>query len=261
MSWDAIGTNVKTSKTPESTILFSLSGEATIRQVEVFTITQTRGLTENDALALTGVTYSSDFASATYYKHISGRTYSFTANIAGKITTKVASRANEADGWTVTTTEVEYSVTPTPTTKGWSTTPIDSDGNSAALSSGGTSRVVSYDRAASNVAWDVSSVVTTTTTEIKNIDTQAHAVSIVNANQSDTAQDDGVNLWQQLDGSWIATAWVRLMIGTQTTANARYVSAEAGWTVTVVTKVYSWSSPRKAANRNSEGWWQGSHAT
>ena len=261
MSWDSSGTDVKTSKTPESTILFSLAGQTTIRQVEVSTTTQKRGLTESAALALAGVTYSNDFASATYYKHIDGRTYSFTANTAGKITTKVASRANEAHGWTVTITEVEYSVTPSPTSNGWSTTPIDSNGNTTTLSSGGTSGVISYDRATSNVAWDVASVVTTTTTEIRNIDTQAHAQAIVNNNQNDTAQDAVVYMWQHLNGSWITSAWVRLMIGTQTSSSARYVSAEAGWTVTIVTKVYSWSSPRKASNSSGEGWWQGSHDT
>ena len=264
MSWSTTGAAVDTAKTPTSVILFSRSGQTTIRQTEVAETSQTRGLTKAAALALAGVVDTS--VEEVYYKHIDGRTYSFTAKVSGTRTTKTASRANEADGWTVTTETVTYSVSPSPTQNGWTTTQLDEDGNAATLTSSGTSRVLTYERATSHVAFGVYSVISTTTREIRHIDTQAHAEAIVNANQGDAVADGCVSMWQYLSTSssgtytWMKTAWVILPIGTNKTAQARYVSAEDGWTVTVVEKVYSWSSGN-TGGYNLEGWWYGSHVT
>jgi hypothetical protein len=267
MSWSTTGAAVDTAKTPTSVILFSRSGQTTIRQTEVAETSQTRGLTKAAALALAGVVDTS--VEEVYYKHIDGRTYSFTAKVSGTRTTKTASRANEADGWTVTTETVTYSVSPSPTQNGWTTTRLDEDGNAATLTSSGTSRVLSYDRATSHVVWDVYSVVSTTTTEVRNIDTQAHAEAIVNANQGDAVQNGMIQYWQQLNTSsspgaqaqWMVTAWAYLPLGTQKSASARYVSAEDGWSVTIVTKVYDWDSPNKTTSSSGTGWYAGNDHT
>ena len=254
-SWGSTGTTVATGKQSASSILFARPGSATVRQWEVVETSEVRGLTEDaakDAVPDTAAeTTNIDNTTQTqYWASIGGRTYSITATTGTK-TERGAARKDESGQWVRTDTVHTYFVTGLDANV-WGTTELDEDGNAATLTANGTEVVVGYDRTTSRVCWDVYSQLTTTVKEYRNIDTKAHAESIVNNNTSNGTGTTTVNYHQNLNGSDFQSAWVTVPSGTDKFASARYCGKSRGWTVTVTIKAYSWTSPRAAAS--GEGW-------
>lgn len=254
-SWGTTGTTVATGKQSASSILFARPGSATVRQWEVVETSEVRGLTEaaaKDAVPDTAAeTANIDNTTQTqYWASIGGRTYSITATTGTK-TERGAARKDESGQWVRTDTVHTYFTTGLDTSI-WGTTELDEDGNAATLTASGTEVVVGYDRTSSRVAWDVYSQLSTTVKEHRNIDTQAHAQSIVDSNSSNGSGTVTVSYHQTLDGRDFISAWVAVPSGADKFASARYCGKSRGWTVTVTIKAYSWTSPRAAAS--GEGW-------
>lgn len=258
MAWGSTGTTVDMSKQAASTILFALSGQNTIRQWESVTTSEVRGIQESTAKSgvpssASDVTSLDSTTQTHYWAHIGGRTYSITVTTGTK-TEKGAARKDDSGQWVRTDTVHTFFVTGL-NTNVWGTTELDADGNAVTLTSGGTEVTVGYDRTTSRVAWDVYSVVTTTVKEFRNIDSLAHAQTIVNNNSSSGQGTSTIGYFQRLTPSsqdYIAYSWVIVPSGTDKFASARYGGAQQGWTVTATIKTYTWSSPRAAAS--GTGW-------
>lgn len=253
MAWGTTGTDVETGKQASSSILFAATGNAaTIRQYVVVETKEVRGLTDSAAKGMVTVSNIDNTSQTTYWRHINGRTYSFTATT-GTRYEKSAARRDESGQWVYTLTTRTYS---TSAISGWSTTELDAEGNAVTLSSGGDSPVnISIDKSTSRIAWDVFQTVKTEVSEIRHIDTKANADSIVNTNtpaSGATPQYVSYYSYDSQHNEYRAGAWVMYMGGVEKFASARYCGAADGWTVTVTQKTYSWASPRAAAG--GEGW-------
>ena len=252
MAWSSTGTDIPQSNVPASTILFCLNGQTTIRQIEEVETTETRGLTEAAATALAGVTDNT--TQTAYYALINGTVYQFTATTGTK-TEVSAARADDSDQWVATERVTTYSITPSSLPNVWGTTELNANGETIALSSGGTSSDISIDYSSSRL-WvynnhPVNQTIRTVVTEVKYIDTQAHANALVTANTSDNLSDTTVkqNGTYTLANGTTETyvcAWCTVKTGTEKFASARYVSAKEGWLVTITTKTYGY---------NATGWY------
>lgn len=255
-SWDSTGTEVDTGKQTSSSILFPATGGVpTVRQFETVETKEVRGLTSTAAKGMVTTVNIDATVQTTYWKHINGRTYTFTATT-GTRTEKSAARRDESGQWVYTETTHTFSTSAIATTGtgAWSTVELDGDGNAITLSAGGDSPItISIEKTSSRIAWNVFQTVKTTVSEIMHINSKANADSIVNANTpSSGAVPATVNHYQEIDGVNMITAWVVYMSGTEKFATARYCGAADGWTVTVTEKVYGWASPEAAGY--GDGW-------
>lgn len=256
MAWAntyANGAAVETSKQTSSSILFAHSGYGTvIRQVETVETKEVRGLDESAAREKGG-TISDSTAQHQAWAHIFGRTHSI-SYLTGSKTEYSAARRDESGQWVVTETKHTFSISPANLPTDWGTTELDADGNAVSLSSGGDAAIsVSVEKTVSRLAWDVFQTLTTTVKEIRHVNTEANARSLVSANTPATqATPATVYYHSTLNGNDTVSSWVSYMNGTEKFASARRVSESEGWTVTVTEKVYGWSSPRAATDGN--GW-------
>lgn len=259
MSWDnsGNGTAVKTSVQDSTSILFAANGMTTIRLREKVTTTEHRGVTMSRAEAMAASTDST--TQTTYYRFANGRLYSFTATTGTK-TDWTASLMDPSGGSYAVERETEYSVVwPTGEQAKWGTNELDERGNTITLSSSGSSAVVSYDKQLNHVFTyaDVSlfETVATTVSEIRRIDTEAHAKSIVDTKNS--AANNSISYptryYQStpVSGTTITLYRVKVASGTQTHASARFVSDKEGWTVTVTEAVHGW---QQSGNTSAAKW-------
>ncbi len=251
MAWGSTGATVVTSKESSSSILFALNGTTPIRQYECVLTTEIRGLDETTAKGKVpdGSTTAivDNTVQTTYYTNGlgDGAVYSFTATTGTK-TIWSASRVDETNQWVAT--KKEYTYCTSAIGNAWGTTKLDTDGEQVSLSQNGTSHVVSIDKSSSHVFtfynYTLVSTVLTTVTEIRYVDTQAHAETIVN-NNTQVASYVRVHTPETTTGPnnqvYPAAFVVReIPYGTEKSASARPV-AGAGWTVTVTTKVYGYT--------------------
>jgi len=255
MAWNTTGCSVKTSKQSGSTILFALAGQQTVYQWDVAETTEVRGLNETAGLGDVPDTAAEaanvdNTTQTQYWRHVSGRTYSINV-ITGSKTEYGSARKDESGQWVCTRTTHTYFATGMGTGV-WGTAELDADGNTIALSSNGVTRVVSRDKSSSYVCTfyghPLSSVVTTTVSEIRYVSSQAAAEAIVDANTSSAAQTTVHTPYTAPDprypessGYTIAVSWAQMQIplGDEKFASARFVSNTEGWTVTVTHKNYS----------------------
>ena len=107
MGWGTTGAAVDTSKGASGRALYNDFG-IVVRQVSVVTTTETRGLTEEAAKALVGVT--DETTAQSYCRVINGELVTITARTGTK-TTKTAGRADESNQWKVSTTVETLTVT------------------------------------------------------------------------------------------------------------------------------------------------------
>jgi len=228
MAWNTTGCNVVTSKDSASSVLFSKSGETTIRQCETVLVTETRGLTENAAKSkVTPPTYT-DYAETAYFRVIDNVTYKIVVRT-GTETRHTARRADESNQWIYTKTQTTFAPNVTVTNYGWSTTDAG-----RALTDAGVTVPISQDKTATyqfQYAGDaISSVVTSTVQEIR-------LLTETGKNNYLAQASAGATMKKHVHG--LAYSWFN--DGTDVMVSARYVSAEEGWTVTKTTKVYSFS--------------------
>lgn len=249
------GTNgecvVGTSKQSVSTILFSKSGQTTVRQRETETITEYRALDEASALAKVGVTDATTQTS--YYATFGEEDHSITVTTGTK-TEVSARRANEANGWIVTKSEVAYTVEGLDTST-WKTTRV--------VSGGGTSRTVSVNvssthvRTYSGVA--LYSTKKVTVTEYPGLSqSEAEAKATALANQTNVAEKVMICLAQSfIDGRWFtgSWAWASLHTGTIVYASTRKVSDEEGYVVTATEEVYGWRQAGQVDDQTTRKFW------
>lgn len=253
MAWNSNATPVDTAKTAASSILCAPPGLTAIRQREAVETSEKRGLTKTAALAAAGV--MDDTSQTTYYRYYGRRVYSFTATTGTK-TVATARRANDADGWTLTTTVTTYSIHPATLPNGWGTTPLDPDGNPISLSAGGDSGiVVSYQTQLSHVyTWTTfassssSTTLTsalfskteTTVTEYRHFNSEASAQA--KANSLTSANVAFTTLVAPYRQTAVQSAYRTLPTGTTTTAVVRQASNGEGWTVVATSVSLSYQS-------------------
>lgn len=259
MAWSATGTDVDTSKQIVSSILFSRSGSATIRQVETVETTEVRGMTA--AKCKEKVVLSDSTAQTQYYAKIDGMVFSINVT-SGSKTEWSGARVDDSGQWVATKRTTTYSTYPASLPSAWSTTPLNANGEVMTLSTGGTSRDVSLDYS-ENLLWNyaghpVRSTLKTVGTEIMYVSTEAAANSLVLANTSNTVGDVSLkhDLQYTLGNGQTAIAvgaWLTVKSGVEKFANARYVSAAEGWCVSVTTKTYGYTATMVAAG-NTGGW-------
>ena len=258
----ANGAAVETSKQTASSILFALSGQTTIRQKETVETKEVRCLTES-AARNKGGTVSDNTSQNVRWAHFSNRTYSITY-LTGSKTEYSAARRDESGQWVVTETKRTFSTHPATLPNAWGSTELDAEGNAISLSAAGDAAVaISIDKTSSRIIWDVFQTVKTTVSEIRHIDTKAHADTIVENNTPNSGATNATVYHHQMVSlsttgqgtpQDMVTAWVRYMSGTDKFATARYCGASEGWTVTVTQKDYDWSSPNPYSSVTGEGW-------
>jgi len=234
------GTNgecvVGTSKQSVSTILFSKSGQTTVRQRETETITEYRALNEASALAKVGVTDATTQTS--YYATFGEEDHSITVTTGTK-TEVSARRANEANGWIVTKREVAYTVEGLDTST-WKTTRV--------VSGGGTTRTVSVNVSSTHVRTylDVALYSTKTVTVKEHpglSQSAAESLATSLANNTSVAEKVMRCLAQSyVNGQWLDGSWcyASLHVGTIVYATTRKVSDDEGYVVTETEEVYGW---------------------
>lgn len=247
------GTNgecvVGTSKQSASTILFSKSGQTTVRQRETETITEYRALNEASALAKVGVTDATTQTS--YYATFGEEDHSITVTTGTK-TEVSARRANEANGWIVTKREVAYTVEGLNTST-WKTTRV--------VSGGGTVRTVSVNVSSTHVRTfqDVAlySTKTVTVKEHPGL-SQSAAESLATSLANETNVAEHVmrcSVSQTIDGGAIPStnAWATIHTGKIVYATTRKISDDEGYTVTETEENYSWRQTGNGTTTSSSG--------
>ena len=238
MAWTTNGCDVDTGKQTASSILFSRSGATTVRQIETDEVMEVRGLTQsagkgkvpNAANIVDNTTQTS------YYAFIDGLVFSITVTTGTKEEWSAA-RKDESGQWVATKHTKTYAVKGLNTSV-WGTTPLDSDGTAIVLSTSGVTRTISKDKTASFVysaeGDTLCATVTTTVKECRYISTQAAAEAIVNANTSSSSMGSATHR-----GLFVIS--LPVTSGTEKFASARYVSPQAGWTVTITEKAFGHS--------------------
>lgn len=257
---DAILANCKvtTSKQSATTVLFAKNGALTIRQRETQTITEYRGLDEDVAKGMVGVTDNTE--PVTYYANIGDDVHTITvikakANTDGKRTEFSASRSNEANGWTVVKSETEYSLEPGIASSDFTNVWKTSLANVA--DSGGV--VVSVDRSIQACRGYGKGLFTTNKVTVKEFRglTLSEATTKVSELTYSTAQDKVIQYWSHVGNvagatpsGWARGAWYTVVAGTDSRASARKDS-DGVYTVTQTITEYDWT-PKSGANEN--GW-------
>lgn len=248
MGWTTTGTRVKISNVPASTILFSRNGSQTIRQLEVVETTEIRGLTQSAAEGMCGIEESTTQTS--YYAKINGTVFTFTGTTGTK-TELSGARADDSGQWVVTERVTTYSITPNPLPSCWGTTELNEDGEEITLSANGKSRNISIDFSSSRLwvfnAKPVNQTIRTVMSEIRYVNSESAANSLVTANTGDTVGDTTIKQDGQIaSGSGttqtVPVAWCTVKTGVEKFASARFVSEREGWTVNVTTKTFGYAA-------------------
>lgn len=237
MAWTTNGCDVDTGKQTASSILFSRSGASTVRQIETDEVMEVRGLTQSAGKGKVpnAANIVDNTTQTTYYAFIDGLVFSINV-ITGFKEEWSAARKDESGQWVATKHTKTYAVKGL--TNVWGTTQLDSDGTAIVLSTSGVTRTISRDKTASFVysaEGDVlAATVTTTVKECRYINSQAAANAIVNANTSVSSMGSATHR-----GLFVIS--IPVTSGTEKFASARYVSPQAGWTVTITEKVFGHS--------------------
>ena len=236
MAWSTTGCNVDTGKQTASSILFSRAGSTTIRQIETEEVMEVRGLTA--AAGKGKVPDASNVVDnttqTTYYAFIGGVVHTINV-ISGSKEEWSAMRKDESGQWYATKRTKTYSSN-VGSVSAWGTTPLDETGTAITLSASGVSKVISVDKSTSFVFDAMGDVLTASVTtevlEYRYVKTKANADTIVNANTSASSQGTARH-------GTVTVVIVPVQTGTEKFASSRFVSAEAGWTVTVTKKTYT----------------------
>lgn len=220
---DEISTSSRTSKS----IAYSANG-LIIRQQETVTTVEYRGLTKAAADLL--CTLGSDTTTSTvYYKQIgTSSEYAAVGITSGTKTEYSATRANEANGWTVTKTTQTFGAA---NANGWTTTrPSGSTTTGIQISKDlRKSFVFVFD------GDQFQSSQQTTVTEYRFL-TSAEADTLIANNSSNNVQmKTFIHYNNELK---IYDAWSSAQKGTNKSASKRYVDAANGYTVTVTETVF-----------------------
>ena len=252
MAWNATGASVSLSKIAASSILFAKNGAETIRLVETEEVVEVRGLTKSEALKRVGVTDNTQ--QTMYYAHIGDDDHSITVTSGEKVEIS-ASRANNADGWTVSEKHITYATTPSTLPACWKTSRAEAGVTQL-------DEIVSRDRSSSYI-WHresntVFSTKTTTVSESKGL-TKDEADAIVNATATENTYGITTLYWQAynkeagggLPAGWITWAYTHAQTGKDVCASARKISDEEGWSVTKTVVEYGWAA---TGNNNTQRW-------
>lgn len=248
MGWGA-GGSVEVGKTTASSILFARNGSGTVRQVEVCETVEVRGLT-----AANGKKSVPDAADkivdntnqVQYWAHIDGATFSISV-VTGSKEEWGAARRDDSGQWVATKTTHTYFATGLDE-EVWGTSELDEDGDVLLLSASGRQKVVSKEMSTSFVMrfgkYVLCSTITTTVVEYRYVDSEGHALAIVAAHNSTAVPTTVHSPTRVPDPAHpgtnvpISYAWTTIPLGTEEFAEAHFVSASRGWSVSVTRKDY-----------------------
>lgn len=174
MSWGA-GSEVDTQVAPSSQILYSDFG-VTLKQYQTTTVTEVRGMSEENAKAAAGVVDNT--SSRTYCRVVNGELVRVSVKT-GTVVTSVANRDNEANGWKV----VETSETYTCDTTGWAVSGTGGETGSTVRQSKSKTPSILFSKGETNTVYQYEQSVEE---QVKNL-TQSAAETLVDNSASDAS--------------------------------------------------------------------------
>ena len=249
MAWSSTGCSVDTSKQSASTILFCRAGAQSVFQIETEEVSEIRALTESAAKARvpSAASIEDNTTETVYYALIDSLVFSITVRTGSK-TEWSAARKDESGQWVARKVVRSYAVKGLDTTI-WGTTTIDAGGDTITLSESGVTSTLTREKSTRYIAQyrgaTIHSLVTSVVQEVKYIDTLEHAQAIVDAHGGSTVTYQGywcgVITYDISGGVTKEDIWATCSapIGTEETAELRYISPSEGYTVTISTRSYS----------------------